>query len=460
MTAANTDNVTFFTTCKPFTGEAAVLQRNALMTWKKLGLRVIICGPEDGAAEAAAEFSATHIPDIETNGKGTPLIRSIFAEAEKVCDTPFLAYINADILLTPPVITATSKALAGRDSNNPFLMTLRRRNIPLGSPLAGGGAKWLVRLQTLDRDFGSWDQSNAIDLFLYSRGVFNDIIPLVIGHMQWDNWLLWKARDQGANVIDASLDAALLHPVHGYGGGNTGLQHRTQGLQAVKNRELAAGNSLDLTAATTHLLAGGKQIVRDARAKEKLEKACAPDLTKEFWAGIEYLAENSAERSIGEMLDCCRTILWRHTRFFPFFEDASTNYDHFLTTVTNARACKKTGNLSKAGDIIQDLMAGKFLARSQAAQQQGREIHIWGCGTAGKRVLGLLQRHEIPVSAFRDSNPAKVGTIIDGVPVVDSNIPEADTEDAPYLLIASMHASEIASSFEDNGLQKHQDYTG
>jgi len=459
MATPNPNNVTFFTTCKPFTGEAAILQRNALLTWQKLGLKVIICGPEDGAAEAATEFGTKHVPNIETNDKGTPLIRSIFYEAEKACDTPFLAYINADILLTTHAVSAIFTFLKERADEPRFLLTMRRRNIPLGHALKTEGPVWQEELMTLDQNFGSWDQSNAIDLFLYNRGLFDEIIPLVIGHMQWDNWLLWKAKNRGADIIDASLDGALLHPIHGYGGDGTGLQHRSQGSQAARNRALAAGNSADLQTATTHLLTGGKLVERNTAAKERLETMCQPDLAKEFWAGIKYLSASNEWRTTGEALDCCRTILWRHARFFPFFEDTTISQEELQKAVSTAQKYEFAGNLVMAGDTIQDLAAKDFLERIIAEEKNGREIHIWGCGGAGKRVLDLLIRHGIGVSAFRDSDPAKAGQLIGGITVISSKTPTRD-QPQPFLVIASMHASEIASDFEAKGLKKYQDFTG
>ena len=460
MAIPNTGKVTFFTTCKPFTGGAAILQRNALLTWQKLGLKIIICGPEDGATEAAADFGAKHIPDIETNDKGTPLIRGIFSKAAQACDTPFLAYINADILLTPSVVASVAAFLDGRSAQNPFLMTMRRRNIPLGGALETEGDKWLDQLNRLDQKFGSWDQSNAIDLFLFSRDLFGDIIPLVVGHMQWDNWLLWRAHTLGADIIDGSLNSALLHPIHGYVSDGTGLNERTQGAQAVKNRQLAAGNSMTLTTATTHILHGGETLPLSEKLKARLEATCQPNAAKEFWAGLKYLGYAKDRCTMVELLDCCRTILWRFERFFPVFENALPTGDQFNRMVPAALDAGERSDLDSAANAVQDLVCTGFLDRLRAIATSGRPIFIWGCGTAGLRMASCLKRHQINVSGFLDRDGAKTGTNVGGLMVVGSDISEADAGAKPYLLIASMHASEIAAGFETRGLEKHQDFTG
>ena len=82
--------------------------------------------------------------------------------------------------------------------------------------------------------------ADAIDYFLFSPGVYNQIPPLAVGRMVFDNWLVWKARATGAAVIDASWIVRPVHQDHGYAHrGN--LEQLRAGPEAAENRRLAGG---------------------------------------------------------------------------------------------------------------------------------------------------------------------------------------------------------------------------
>ena len=65
--------LTFFTTAKPFRGHDAVIQRNALKSWKLLhpDVEVILFGDEEGAAETCREFGLRHEPAVKGLSRGT-----------------------------------------------------------------------------------------------------------------------------------------------------------------------------------------------------------------------------------------------------------------------------------------------------------------------------------------------------------------------------------------------------
>jgi len=452
-------NITFFTTCKPFQGEAAILQENALMSWKRLGVPIIICGDEAGAKEMANKIGAQHIADINRNEQGTPYIKSIFSAAEKASKTPFLAYLNADIIVRQDVLKAMEAISKNFASQDPFLMTCRRRNIPLGFLLPGKENDCSATLSSLDQNYGSFDQSNAIDLFFFRRGLFDDIIPLVIGHMQWDNWLLWYAKYKGASIIDASWDAVLLHPIHGYYSDGSGLQQRSQGKEAAHNRLVAAGNSIDLNTATTHLLMNGDCHARTEQNYKRLRALCKPDPDKELRASLKSLSETIRDRNEGELLDCCRTVLWRLGQFFPFLENSTLTHSHVSEGITSSLTLLDKNDPSAALNILQDLVCDTFLKRVRLKQELGRPIYIRGSGLAGQHMLTFLKRHLVKVAAFLDEDKKKAGTIIHGVPVM--NHPrEGYPGPSPYIVIASMYMAEITTAYAAQNLQFHEDYTG
>lgn len=450
------DKLTLFTTCKPFIGEALQTQTNALITWAAHDFPFMICGQEEGTADAAAKFGAQHIREIECNDKGFPYIRSIFSEAERNSSTPWMAYVNSDIILTRELVAVITAALETLDPIQPTLLSFRRLNIPV----TGGFSKktWEADLLSNSERYGSWDQSNAIDFFLFNRGLFDKIPPLVVGYMGWDNWLLWKARENGASIIDGSLQAELFHPIHGYSSDGTGLIERSQGYQAVKNRQLTAGKRADLNSATTHVLIGDQIARFTGNHRNHLKKHCAPDYDKELLAGLKYLSSCINIRTAPEILDCCRTILWRQERFYPLLETGSVEVEQLTPTVLQASDLAESGQLTKAAAVIEAVVATNFIDRLRDLSQS-RELYIWGAGARGKRLLEFLKTQNLSVSGFLDRSADKQGLEIAGRLVLGDKIDHAGKRGDFHIIIASMYASEISEDFDEAGLEPLRDYS-
>ena len=118
--------ITIFTAPKPFKDpHISLIQRNAIESWTNLGdeVEVLMLGDEEGMAEVAAELGVRHIPDVRVNDHGTPLVSSLFDVARGEGRGPYLAYVNADILLMPDILEATKTTA---DQFDRFLMVGQR----------------------------------------------------------------------------------------------------------------------------------------------------------------------------------------------------------------------------------------------------------------------------------------------------------------------------------------------
>ncbi len=82
--------------------------------------------------EALVDCDILHLPDVRRNAQGTPLVSSIFGLARQASDSPFLAYLNADILLLPDCLEAVEQV---QQPANHFLMVGRRWDLAMRQPL-------------------------------------------------------------------------------------------------------------------------------------------------------------------------------------------------------------------------------------------------------------------------------------------------------------------------------------
>ena len=103
--------LSIFSTPKPFRGHIGVIQRNALKSWTLLNpdVEVILFGDDEGAAQAAAELSIRHEPNVERNEHGTKRLDYMFSTARALARHDILCYVNCDIILMDDFLRALKR---------------------------------------------------------------------------------------------------------------------------------------------------------------------------------------------------------------------------------------------------------------------------------------------------------------------------------------------------------------
>jgi hypothetical protein len=95
--------ISILSSFKPFRGDAAPLQTGSLLNWRSLGedLEIILYGDEEGVADQARKYGATHIPNILSSPRGVPRFDAIAEHAAANGKFDRQMYLNGDILLPP-----------------------------------------------------------------------------------------------------------------------------------------------------------------------------------------------------------------------------------------------------------------------------------------------------------------------------------------------------------------------
>ncbi len=207
--------LTIFTTPKPFTDpHINIIQRNAIQSWVELGdeVEVLIIGEEEGSASAARDLGVKVLSDVRRNSQGTPMIPSIFELARQNNGSPFMAYLNTDILVLPDFLQAAKNVSSQLDR---FLMVGQRWDLDVRTPLHFTPG-WQTRLQEWTFREGKMHPPAGSDYFIYPRECFTSIPELAVGRAGWDNWMLYEARQRGWKLVDSSMDILLIHQNHDY----------------------------------------------------------------------------------------------------------------------------------------------------------------------------------------------------------------------------------------------------
>src|SRR5437879_7577786 len=176
--------LTLFTTPKPFRGHIAVIQRNAIQSWLRLRptCEIILLGDDQGTAEVAAEFKLRYIPTVARNDYGTPLVNSLYAEAEKAATYSLLCYVNADIIFMSDLLPAVQLVIREKPRS---LMVGRRWDLDLKETL-DFKTDWEQWLRSLVDLRGKIHAHTGIDYFVFPKGLWGEIPPFAIGRSVWD----------------------------------------------------------------------------------------------------------------------------------------------------------------------------------------------------------------------------------------------------------------------------------
>jgi len=266
-----TGTLTILAIPKAFEGHFGLIQGNAARSWARLTPRpeIILFGSDAGTAEMAAEIGAKHVPDIATSPSGAPMLDDLLGRGQQLAKGQVVCFVNADIILTPSWMRAVQTAAAWRSR---FLLVGRRWNFDLLEPLDFSIPSWAEDLVGRAQREGTQATNMFIDYFVFPRGLFIDIPPFVIGRPGYDNWLLWRARQRGVALIDASAAAPVVHQNHDYAhikasrGDPGGMQTYLKGEDTRRNGELVGDwTHFYTTDHATHVIAG--QAVQPALAR-------------------------------------------------------------------------------------------------------------------------------------------------------------------------------------------------
>jgi hypothetical protein len=237
--------LTIFSVPKPFHGVIGEIERRALASWTALGddVQVLLLGDEEGVGEAAREAGAEHLADLARTDRGTPRLDAALVVADRAARHSLLCFVNADVILLDDLVTA-----AQRVSEQAERFLIVGQTVDVDEPRGRDDA--IAR--------GRRRGAAALDYFVFPAGLYREVPPFAIGRACFDNWLVWRAR-QDAIVVDATADVVAVHQRHDYAHVEGGKAEAYYGEEATRNLELAGGKSRLYTLHdASHVLRGGR----------------------------------------------------------------------------------------------------------------------------------------------------------------------------------------------------------
>jgi hypothetical protein len=270
--------LTIFSAPKKFSDpHIAIIQRNAIRSWLNMGpdVKTLLVGEEPGMQNVADELGVTQLSQVKRNSWGTPLVSSIFQLAREASRSPYLAYVNADILLTPDFVDI---ARTVSSQVKEFLVVGQRWDLDVTQSLLFEG-QWDQVLKQRAKQEGKLHPPAGSDYFIFPRTLFIDMPDFAIGRAGWDNWMIYKALKSRWHVVDATHSLMIIHQNHDYSHLPGGVPHYDLEETAI-NAALGGGyGNMFMTLDTNFELVDGilrrSRWTRD-RVLRRLEKVFRP----------------------------------------------------------------------------------------------------------------------------------------------------------------------------------------
>ncbi len=239
--------ITIFITPKGFDREhIAMIQRNAIRSWKALGsdVDILLIGDDPGVEENAKALGVRYIKEVKRNSSGTPMLDDIFRLARENSESPLLAYVNADIILKRDFVEVSRRV---SEKENKFLLVGQRWDLDVKTELDFSEG-WETEFDQDLKARGRRHPAGGSDYFIYPRNVFQEIPGFAIGRSGWDNWMFYKARRENWKLINCSKSINIIHQDHDYAHLPNGLPHYRQP-ESAENVKAAGGKRTIFTLA-------------------------------------------------------------------------------------------------------------------------------------------------------------------------------------------------------------------
>jgi len=226
--------LTIFTTFKPFFGHTKIIQINAIKSWLLLAPKpeIFVFGNAPGTQEISKAFNLNHFPHIKCSPSGAPYANMMFDIVETQSKNSILAYINGDIIFNNSFMFAIRKTY---NQFPKFLMVGCRRDTNISEYIDYENPDWENFLLNIVNHHGRLHGPRGIDYFVYTKGLWPVIPPIIVGRAYWDNVLMALSSSLNIPVIDATEQVLAVHQNHDYSHMIGGKDEVWNGQDAIHN---------------------------------------------------------------------------------------------------------------------------------------------------------------------------------------------------------------------------------
>ena len=211
------EKIIFFTTCKPFEGDDAWRQEQALKSWMdlKVDKKILVMGNDKGVKEICEKYNLIHIPEIR-NLDGVPYVYSMYEKAwEYGNEKDFFIWTNCDMIYFDDMVKSIEKFKIRRDNQNikNFILVGQRHDWYEPRVLENFDKNKLLKNEKNNLKLHG---TNGIDYVIHNKEIYKGIYPknLVIAGMRHDMVMVGMAIQKNFYTFNATNNIFALHQEH------------------------------------------------------------------------------------------------------------------------------------------------------------------------------------------------------------------------------------------------------
>lgn len=209
--------MTFITTFKPFKPPFDTIQLNALRSWLRFcpPCEIVVIGAEEGVEEAIGDMPyVTTVSTVKRSASGAPLLDDFIRTGELLAKHELICLVNGDIIIADDILRVVK--IVKKRFNNRFLLTCRRYNTIITELINSNWHEKIKLLRDQIRTAYLGRKPRGTDLFVFGKGLFDEIPPFAIGRLVHARWFIYKGLSMGIPVIDATDVLTVIHQQHSY----------------------------------------------------------------------------------------------------------------------------------------------------------------------------------------------------------------------------------------------------
>lgn len=197
-------------------GEQELIQRNAIQSWLYsvpspwVAPQILFVGEHPYSFDYYSDYSFGNTQAVFFKEGVVPRLNVIATLLDAFDHYSRRGIVNSDIMLWG--VDRAIQLVEGNLGLTKYLLVGRRRNVAGGEEVLFT-RNWRKQMRQMYFG-GEYGHNTQLDFFVFRGLDISDAPPFEFGRVRWDNWMTWKAKQEGVPIVDVTSCVMCLHQNH------------------------------------------------------------------------------------------------------------------------------------------------------------------------------------------------------------------------------------------------------
>lgn len=188
------------------------VHENTVRNWLALGpaVEVVVFSASPEVKILCENIGCVYQPSQDLGGPGVPILKTMYLQVEKMFDSFFYAYANADILFEGNLVKTLERVLYNYNNTERAILIVGQRTNVMN--VTRDEAVPIDAVTKIAVSRGTVFRTDAEDYFITSKAFnWKDIPSFIVGSPAYDNWLVAYSIQHSYMTIDATRSIIAVH---------------------------------------------------------------------------------------------------------------------------------------------------------------------------------------------------------------------------------------------------------